>query len=134
MSRNYQIALGEYRFKLNQSAYEELRRTTRYHWAKQDLIQTHPAYQAVGMGEDTIYLKGAVFNYQSNMNQLHIDQLQTLRSVAQMRKPLRMALENGINMGYWIIQSIEETQSYLIVDSPLKQSFNLQIAYYGEKA
>ena len=134
MSTEYQIALGEFRFKLGRATYDELTRTTHYSWAKQDLIQTRPAYQSVGMGEDSIQLKGVVFNYKSNMSLAHQDQLAELRRVAFDRKPLRLALESGVNMGYWAIQSIEEVQSHLIVNAPMRQAFNIQLAYLGENA
>ena len=132
MSGNYQIALGDYRFTLEYSAYQELQRRTQYRWAKQDVIQSKPSYQAVGFGEDSISLSGIVFNYRQNLSAKRHDYIQAIRDEASQQKPLRLALESGVNMGYWVINSINEVQSNLLVNAPLKQSFDIELSYYGE--
>ena len=51
-----------YYFNLDTAAFDELRRSTEYRWASQERLTRRPAQQAVGIGEEKITLKGAIFS------------------------------------------------------------------------
>ncbi|PNB76723.1 phage tail protein, partial [Pseudomonas sp. FW305-BF6] len=66
-----------YYFNLDTAAFDELRRSTEFRWASQERLSRRPAQQAVGMGEEKITLKGAIFpGFKGGFKQLD-----TLRSL-----------------------------------------------------
>ena len=134
------IAMGDYRFSIDQSAYENLQRSIEYRWAKSDIINNRPNYQMTGIGEEAISISGAVFNYRQNgelfnspVNATGVDQVTQMRVEAAKGLPLRIALDDGRSLGYWVIKSIQETQSHFIGTAPLKQAFDIKLAFFGDK-
>ncbi len=135
------VALGGYRFLMDKNEYDGLQRVMDFRWQKLDIIKNRPAYQFSGIGEETITLNGSVFNFQSNQDNTDSpvsatgrDQITQLRQQAQQGTPLRLALDDGRHLGYWVIQSINERQSHFIGTAPLKQAYSLKLAYFGERA
>jgi phage tail protein len=133
-------ALGGYRFVLDKNEYNSLQRAIEYRWDKTDIINNRPNYQNSGIGEESISINGAVFNYKSNQDALDspvtetgVDQITQLRDEAQKGVPLLLTFDDGRNFGYWIVKSISEQHTNLIGASPLKQSYTIQLAYFGDK-
>ena len=87
-----------------------------------------PAQQFIGIGDDTITLAGVIYpHYRGGLGQLN-----DLRKQAETGEPLLLVDGLGFVWGQWVIVSIEETQSYLQSHGmPLKQTFQLQLKYYG---
>ncbi|WP_206360390.1 phage tail protein, partial [Pseudomonas viridiflava] len=50
-----------YYFNLDTAAFDELRRQTAFRWAGQERLTRSIAQQAVGLGDDKLSLKGAIF-------------------------------------------------------------------------
>ncbi|MBN3862089.1 phage tail protein [Pseudomonas frederiksbergensis] len=118
-----------YYFNLDTAAFDELRRSTEFRWASQERLGRRPAQQAVGIGEEKITLKGAIFpGFKGG-----IKQLDTLRSLGAQLKPLTLTTGYGDVLGTWCLKNVEEEQSALLQGGiPRKQAFTLEFARYGD--
>lgn len=118
-----------YFFNLDTAAFDELNRTTAFRWASQERLTRRPAQQAVGMGEEKITIKGAIFpSFKGGLKQLD-----TLRSIGQKLEPLILTTGYGKVLGSWCLLNISEEQSSLLQGGiPLKQAFNLEFVRYGD--
>ena len=118
-----------YYFNLDTAAFDELRRSTEFRWASQERLSRRPAQQAVGMGEEKITLKGAIFpGFKGGLKQLD-----TLRSLGAQLKPLTLTTGYGDVLGTWCLKNVEEEQSALLQGGiPRKQAFTLEFARYGD--
>jgi phage protein U len=118
-----------YYFNLDTAAFDELRRSTEFRWASQERLSRRPAQQAVGMGEEKITLKGAIFpGFKGGLKQLD-----TLRSLGAQLKPLTLTTGYGDVLGTWCLKNVEEEQSVLLQGGiPRKQAFTLEFARYGD--
>jgi phage protein U len=86
------------------------------------------AQQAVGLGEEKITLKGAIFPGHKG----GIKQLSTLRSIGRNLQPLNLVTGYGEVLGNWCLVNIEEEQSHLLAGGiPRKQGFSLEFVSYG---
>jgi phage protein U len=118
-----------YYFNLDTAAFDELRRSTEFRWASQERLSRRPAQQAVGMGEEKITLKGAIFpGFKGGLKQLD-----TLRSLGAQLKPLTLTTGYGDVLGTWCLKNVEEEQSALLQGGiPRKQAFTLEFVRYGD--
>lgn len=130
----YMARLGEYEFSLETSAFETLSRKTEYRWEGQNRIGRAPAQQFLGLGEDTIELKGTIYPHFRG----GLGQMAQLREAAGKGKPLPFtyAFERlGQYNGLWCIKEINDERSV-----PLRQGharkieFTLSLVAYGEDA
>lgn len=118
-----------YFFNLDTAAFDELRRSTEFRWASQERLSRRPAQQAVGMGDEKITLKGAIFpGFKGGLKQLD-----TLRAIGARLEPLSLVTGYGDVLGNWCLKSIEEEQSALMQGGiPRKQGFTLEFMRYGD--
>ncbi|MHB2246447.1 phage tail protein [Pseudomonas fitomaticsae] len=118
-----------YYFNLDTAAFDELRRSTEYRWASQERLTRRPAQQAVGIGEEKITLKGAIFpGFKGG-----IKQLDTLRSLGAQLLPLTLTTGYGDVLGTWCLKNVDEEQSALLQGGiPRKQAFTLEFVRYGD--
>ncbi|MFP3863263.1 phage tail protein [Pseudomonas capeferrum] len=120
--------LQPYYFNLDTAAFDELRRQATYRWAGQERLRRSVAQQAVGLGEEKITLKGAIFPHHKG----GIKQLNVLRSIGRNLQPLNLVTGYGEVLGNWCLVSIEEEQSHLLPGGiPRKQGFTLEFVSYG---
>ena len=118
-----------YYFNLDTAAFDELSRQTGFRWAAQERLTRRPAQQAVGMGEEKLTLKGAIFPGHRG----GLKQLDTLRSIGALLLPLGLTTGYGHVLGDWCLTSINEDQSaFLQGGIPRKQAFTLEFVRYGE--
>ncbi|MGE8436645.1 MAG: phage tail protein [Pseudomonas palmensis] len=117
-----------YYFNLDTAAFDELRRQTGFRWAGQERLTRSIAQQAVGLGDDKITLKGAVFpTFRGGLGQL-----QALRRIGRQLQPLNLTTGYGEVLGTWCLTSIDEDQSNLLAGGiPRKQGFSLEFVSYG---
>lgn len=86
------------------------------------------AQQAVGLGEEKITLKGAIFPHHKG----GIGQLKVLRSIGGRLQALKLVTGYGEVLGDWCLVSVEEEQSNLLAGGiPRKQGFTLEFVSYG---
>jgi len=116
-------------FNLDTAAFDELRRQTEFRWASQERLSRRPAQQGVGMGEEKLSLKGAIFpTFKGGLKQLD-----TLRSIGIKLLPLNLTTGYGFVLGTWCLRSLEEEQSALLAGGiPRKQTFSLEFTRYGD--
>lgn len=134
------IALGGYRFSIGTAEIDALQRNLSINWAKTDIINSNPNYQFCGITNDGITISGAVFNYRQNItasdspvNKEGTDQLSLIRQESMQAKPLRLTLDTGKTLGYWVVVNINESQSHFLQSAPLKQAFDLTLKYFGSR-
>ena len=122
------MALGGYRFSLTSAAYQELRRSNAYRWQTQERLQRLPAQQFVGLGSETLDLKGIIYpHYQGGTKQLDVMRAQAGRGV-----PLLLVDGLGFIWGQWVILQVDETQTVMLTNGqPRKLEFQLRLARYG---
>lgn len=116
-------------FNLDTAAFDELRRQTEFRWASQERLSRRPAQQAVGMGEEKLSLKGAIFpTFKGGLKQLD-----TLRSIGAQLLPLNLTTGYGVVLGTWCLRRLEEEQGALLAGGiPRKQTFSLEFTRYGD--
>jgi phage protein U len=119
-----------YYFNLSTAAFEELRRSSQWRWAAQERLTRRPAKQGVGIGDETISLRGVVF---PQFQKVGIGQLNKLRSVGDHMQPLGLVTGYGEALGNWCLKSVEEEQGALMSGGiPRKQSFTVEFERYGD--
>ncbi|MFK0086484.1 phage tail protein [Pseudomonas sp. NPDC090755] len=118
-----------YYFNLDTAAFEALRRQTGYRWAAQERLTRSTAQQAVGLGDEKISIKGAIYpGFKGGLGQL-----QALRSIGRQLLPLSLTTGYGEVLGNWCLTSIDEDQSHLLAGGiPRKQGFSLEFVSYGD--
>lgn len=118
-----------YFFNLDTAAFDELRRSTEFRWASQERLSRRPAQQGVGMGDEKITLKGAIFPGLK----AGLKQLDTLRAIGAKLQPLTLTTGYGDVLGTWCLKSLEEEQSALMQGGiPRRQGFTLEFVRYGD--
>ncbi|QZA96209.1 phage tail protein [Pseudomonas mandelii] len=118
-----------YFFNLDTAAFDELQRSTEFRWAAQERLSRRPAQQGVGMGDEKITLKGAIFPGRK----AGLKQLDTLRALGAQLKPLSLTTGYGDVLGTWCLKSVDEEQSSLMQGGiPRKQGFTLEFVRYGD--
>lgn len=118
-----------YFFNLDTAAFDELSRSSAFRWAAQERLSRRSAQQGVGIGEDKLTLKGAIFpGFKGGLKQLN-----TLRSIGSQLQPLLLTTGYGEVLGNWCLVSINEDQSALLQGGiPRKQAFTLEFTRYGD--
>lgn len=116
-------------FNLDTLAFNELMRQTDYKWVGQERLTRRAAQQAVGLGDEKMTLKGAVFPQWRG----GLGQLDALRALAARLVPLDLVTGAGNVLGAWCLRSIQEDQSALLRGAiPRKQGFSLEFVRYGD--
>lgn len=118
-----------YYFNLGTAAFDALQRTTAYRWASQERLGRRPALQAVGLGEEKLTLKGAIFpGFKGSLKQLD-----TLRTIGGRLVPMSLTTGYGLALGNWCLTTITEEQGALLQGGiPRKQTFSLEFSRYGD--
>lgn len=124
------MMLGPFMFALDTAAYQSLSRTTEYRWADLERIGNRPMSQYTGMGKETVELDGVI--YPHFKGGLH--QVQAMRELAGLGKPLPMVDGTGKIWGEWVIEQVQETLRVLAKNgAPLKIEFKLNLKYYSRE-
>jgi phage protein U len=126
-----QMQLGPITFGLRRAAYQELTRATEYRWATVDPVGIAPAYQFIGVGEDTITLNGVVYTHiPTSWNAIG-----DMRDLAAAGLPQILVSAFGTVLGTWIITSVQERQpSHFILGIPRKQEFTITLKKFNPVA
>lgn len=124
------MRLGSYRFAMDTAAYNEMSRSTAYRWASIP-TQSGLGFQYMGPGEDAMTLSGIVYPHFFG----GLGQLDAMRAEAVKGQPLLMTDGLGNVRGFWVVKSIRETgQKFAAGGVPRRQSFSMDLVYYGERA
>lgn len=93
------LALGDYRFSLDTSAYQQFERQATYNWPEQARLGNAPALQFTGRGGETIHLSGIIYPFFKG----GLSQVQSMRAMAGKGKALQLVSGVGDNLGRWVI-------------------------------
>ena len=98
---------GMFVFSIPTATYQNLQRTTNWNHASNNRVNSMPAYQYVGKGEDSITLDGSIVpEFGSQLS------LTALRMMGDTGKSFPLIAGNGKIYGLWVLESIDETQTY----------------------
>ena len=123
------LALGPYRFAINTSSYQSLRRSSSYRWPAVERIGAMPALQHIGADSGKISLDGVI--YPDNGNES--SQVARMRDSAKLSTPHLLVDGQGYVWGKWVIEKIDEQQSYFFENgSARKIEFHLELTEYGD--
>ncbi len=121
---------GLFVFSVQSVPFNEVQRQQNWRWANNNRVGLHPAYQFVGKGEECITLSGTLMPEFSG-GEMSLSLLQTL---ADSGKAWLLMSGYGKIYGYYFIESISETQSYLLKDGqPQKIDFTISLKRYDGK-
>lgn len=125
------MMLGGFKFSLNTAVFQSLERSTSYRWPAQERVGQFDALQFTGPGEDRIRLPGVVFpDWRGGTGQLS-----QLRALASQGRPLRLIGPGGQILGVWVIENIDEGQSFYKPDGSFRrQEFTVNIRKFGDGA
>lgn len=123
------LGLGDFRFSMLSAAYDTLRRSTEWRWAKVDRINRMPALQYIGPGAESITLSGTIYPHMG----AGLSQIAAMRAAAGAGTPLPLVSGRGDVIGRWCISRVEETVGAMFADGAArKQDFSLTLDAYGE--
>lgn len=122
------MQLGSFQFALDTAVYQELNRSSAWRWAEHETFGTAPISQYVGQGKESITLSGVIFpEFRGGFGQL-----ENLRALADQGLPQTLVSGEGVILGQWCIEQIDETQATLdIFGRPRKQDFNIQLKRFS---
>lgn len=117
------MILGMFVFSIPTATYQSLQRSTSWNHVSNSRVGSMPAYQFTGKGEDTMTLDGSIVpQFGSQMS------ITALRTMGDTGKSFPLIAGNGKIYGLWVIDSVEETQSYFFKDGmPRKIEFSLKL-------
>lgn len=117
------MILGMFVFSIRTAAYQNLQRSTSWNHVSNSRVGSMPAYQFTGKGEDTMTLEGSIVpQFGSQLS------ITTLRVMGDTGKAFPLIAGNGKIFGLWVIDNVEETQTYFFKDgTPRKIEFSLKI-------
>lgn len=118
------MQLGEYQFGISTAAYQELTRSAEYRWAAHELLGKLAALQFTGPGGETMSLPGVIYPEWNG----GFGQVDAMRAEAAKGKPLALVDGDGGNMGRWVIERVEETQTVFAAGGkPRRVEFNISM-------
>lgn len=123
------MKLGDYAFSVDTAAYQQFQRSTQYRWSSQQRVGRHDALQFVGFDADSITLTGKIYpEYRSGPNQIR-----DMREAGQKGEPMMLVDGNGFVHGRWVVLGIDEqSDTFALGGTPRRQSFTLNMRYYGD--
>lgn len=131
MTAKVMMALGNYRYSIVRAAFDELVRIHNWKWEKQDRIGRSPAYQYMGLGEETITMQGRIYPYHRG----GLGQIDAMRAEANQGKALILTDSLGKIWGKYCITSIQEKRLHFDAHGlPRRQDFSINLTAYGEDA
>lgn len=120
------LAVGDFIFSVYQNtAFEQLVRTSHGGFSTLDRGGQQPASQQTGPALETIQLSGEILGNTGG------DALDRLREIQAARQPQPVVEGDGTVLGLWKVQQIVETKSKLIDDgTALKTKFSVSLEQY----
>ncbi len=127
------LQLGSVQFSMDTRAYEDLDRVVKYRWPVLERLGRRPARQWLGVGEETIKLKGAIYpGFDPAGRTVGGGQVEELRSLGEQGVPQDLVTGTGRSLGKWVILEVGEMQTVFMGNgAPRKQEFTIELAFYG---
>lgn len=123
------MTYGMYVFGLSSAAYTELQRQTQWRHTAQGRVGKIPSRQSLGPGDDIITLTGTLLPPFTGGQQ----SLDDLREKAEEGDAWPLIEGTGVNYGYYVIESLEETKGALLDNGGARRiQFTLKLARVEE--
>lgn len=122
------LALGTFRFGVNQANYQSMTRTAGFRFAKLDRLARAPALQFLGPDAEEMTLQGTIYpHFKGGLRQVEL-----MRLVARAGQPMILVDGLGWVWDRWCVTSIEETKSVFLRDgAPRRIDFTVTLQAYG---
>ena len=129
------IQLADFQFSISTVAYNELNRVSSVRWGSHDIVGGAQRLQAVGQNNDTITLNGVFYPQLAAQvgGAVGTESLDSLRETMKAMQPQLITAANGNSLGYWVMESLETTDSKFLGAVPRRQEFRISLRWYGEK-
>ena len=115
------LALGNYRFSVDNAAFTQFKQSREWNWQAQSRINNIPSLHYTGKNNDQIDLSGTIYPHYKG----GLDQINAMANEADKAVPLALIDGLGKTHGLWIIIKIDETKTHLNQQGvPLKIDFN----------
>ena len=101
--------IGTFVFSANDKEFHKMQKSTRYHFAKIDKINTGTEYHAIGGRDETRVLSGRINALQSGSNPMDL-----LEIMAELKLEYPMFLGTGRYLGLFIIEEIRIKEDKII--------------------
>jgi phage protein U len=122
------MALGAFRFGMQNDAYQKLSRSAPFRWEKVMRQGRAPALQFAGPDAESITLEGIIYpHFKGGLKQVDL-----MRAQAGLGVPLMMVDGLGWVWKRWAITEVRDTRSYFMADgAPRKIEFSMTLQSYG---
>lgn len=122
------MALGTFRFGVNQANYQKARRVAAFRWQKQDRIGRAPALQYLGPDAMTMTLEGEIYPHFKG----GLRQVEGMMLVAGLGQPMMLVDGLGWVWRRWAITGVEDERTLFMADgAPRAIEFTLSLQAYG---
>jgi len=122
-------------FNLDTLPFESATRTSQLTWKDQARLGRRSALQYVGVGSETLQLKGTIMPALSRASGKRVgwENPNQLREIALSGKPVSLISGYGDPLGTWCLTRVVETQTALLTNgTPRNQAFELEFSRYGD--
>lgn len=125
------MALGLFRFGVNQAAYQSWTRSAAYRWEKLDRAGRAPALQYLGPDAEEVSLDGVIYpHFKGGLRQVEL-----MRATAGLGQPFMLVDGLGWVWDRWVIASVTEKKSVFLADgAPRQIDFSMTLHAYGSDA
>jgi len=122
------MALGLFRFGVNQAAYQSWTRTAGWRWEQFDRAGRAPALQYLGPDAEQVELEGVIYpHFKGGLRQVEL-----MRAAAGLGQPLILVDGLGWVWDRWVITSVTERKSVFLADgAPRQIDFSMSLRAYG---
>lgn len=119
-----------FKFSIHTATYQSLTKTLGWVWSSSKRFGQYDSLQFNGPENPTMTLPGTVY---PEFNNVGVDQLKVLESLGNDAEPILIISGVGDVLGYWVMTSFTETEArHMVAGIPTKQTFNLELKYYGK--
>lgn len=127
------LALGSYRFSVDDAAYQDLVRSRSWEWTEQPLVGGFPSMQLTGKSAPAITMAGIIYPEHKG----GYEQVGLMTTEADKGTPLDLlAFTNdsaGVSLGQWVITSIIDRQrEFRANGAPRAIEFTINLKRYAE--
>ena len=122
------LGLGSFRFGVNRSSYQSMRRQAGWRWASLPRIGRIPASQYLGPDTQRVTLQGVIYpHFKGGLRQVEL-----MRAQAGLGIPMLLVDGLGFVLDQWCITSVDETKGLFLRDgAPRRIEFSMDLQSYG---
>jgi phage protein U len=122
------MALGAFRFGVNQASYQTFRRRAQFRWSQHDRVGRAPALQFLGPDADEVTLEGVIYpHFRGGLRQV-----EGMRLAATLGQPMMLVDGLGWVWARWALTAVSESKSLFMADgAPRRIEFDVTLRAYG---